>query len=473
MTASKQAVHTIFWQGSKAVFSVLFVWLYGRLTGVEVRGYISLLLLNVQIAMMLVEMIAGSAIPNMIIQFGFKQVVKAILPIILGLIPFWIIAVIFLGSMGWIELINSPYMWISYLVFAPLMILFLALLNLQYGYYQTKGWIERRNRIQTLIEFLKIGLLICALSRISGDSYKNRSILDVFIESGDNPHTSNLDMMVVLGVLCVSTFVGWLISVVFSFKSMQLDWRNSIANSIAMGRHGFSESVKAQTGHLLYFLITRLPVWMIVWQYRNHGWVGVLANVFLMMDTLMIFANSHGVVLHAKALNEDLENHETSHFVSRSVLLVGVVGGIVCLIPSSFFEWVFGSGFGEMHNFFLAIFPALGLAAFSSPVAHKLHAESKFNLLIRIYFEALLVLIVGWIIMEWVMGVNNLNFGHAFLCGNTEEGNVDPFPWGLLAMNLSFGWLAYRIWSWGGWQWHFLDDFKSIVNRIANIFATK
>lgn len=471
MTASKQAVHTIFWQGSKAVFSVLFVWLYGRLTGVEVRGGISLLLLNVQIAMMLVEMVAGSAIPNMINQFGFKQVVKSILPIIVGFIPLW--AIVYWVSMGWIDDINSPEMWIAYVVFAPLMILFLALLNLQYGYYQTKGWIERRNRIQTLIEFLKIVLLIWALSRITGVHATEKSMLDVFIESGDNPQGSNLDMMVVLGVLCVSTFFGWLVSVVFSFRSMVADWRNATSERRAMGKQGFSESVKAQTGHLLYFFITRLPVWLIVWQYRNDGWIGVLANVFLMMDTLMIFANSHGVVLHSKALNEDLANHETSHFVSRSVLLVLLVGGMVCLIPDTFFNWIFGAGFGEMHNFFLAIFPAIGLAAFSSPVAHKLHAESKFNLLIRIYFEALLVLIVGWFVMEWVMGVNYLNFGHAFLCGHTEEGIVDPFPWGLLAMNLSFGWLAYRIWRWGGWRWYFLDDFKSIVHRIANLFTTK
>jgi O-antigen/teichoic acid export membrane protein len=121
--------------------------------------------------------------------------------------------------------------------------------------------------------------------------------------------------------------------------------------------------------------------------------IGVLANVWLMWDTLMVIANSYGVVIHSMALQPSSENIRgvLGQFIRKSFVRSLLVCLVVSVIPDDVFSSIFGWEFSNMNRYFILIVPTILLSAICSPIAHWLHANNRFFELFRIYLSAVIV----------------------------------------------------------------------------------
>jgi len=171
----------------------------------------------------------------------------------------------------------------------------------------------------------------------------------------------------------------------------------------------------SQLGHILLFLLYRLPLWWMAAQFGNSE-AGLLANALLIADTIWIFGNSYGTILHSRmlvspgSLSGDRNNGEVSapaaqqrkfnKLLSRYVVISSsgtILAVLLALfVPNAVYLFVFGDTFSHLKETFFFISPAVILLGISAPIGHYLHAQNRFKDLIISYGAAVLVLMVFW-----------------------------------------------------------------------------
>ena len=170
-------------------------------------------------------------------------------------------------------------------------------------------------------------------------------------------------------------------------------------NSIRPPKEMFSSGFLSQIGHILLFLLYRLPLWWIAAEFGNAE-AGVLANALLMADTIWIFGNSFGTILHSRMLRWGARKSKFGKLLGLYVLVSGL-GTLVAilmalLLPPSLYVWVFGSTFFGLKETFALISPAVLFLGLSAPIGHYLHAQNRFKELILSYGLSVLVLFLCW-----------------------------------------------------------------------------
>ncbi|MDA1182993.1 MAG: hypothetical protein O3B82_05280, partial [Bacteroidetes bacterium] len=117
-------VKTFGWQLIKAITAGSVVVLYSRLLGSEGRGKLSILLLDLQLILMVSELVAGSALANLLIRYSQKRILPTA----------WIslLLVLFIGYRLGMYL-NIPQDFLHVLFLQGM---FLGGLNIQYNIYQ-------------------------------------------------------------------------------------------------------------------------------------------------------------------------------------------------------------------------------------------------------------------------------------------------------------------------------------------------
>jgi hypothetical protein len=192
----------------------------------------------------------------------------------------------------------------------------------------------------------------------------------------------------------------------------------------------FHSGVLSQLGHILLFLLYRLPLWWMATQYGNSQ-AGLLANALLIADTIWIFGNSYGTILHSRMLdssgslsgarnNGDVsapasQQRKFHKLLSRYVVisatgtLLAVLAAI--LVPSALYVFVFGETFSGLKEILFWISPAVVFLGIAAPIGHYLHAQNRFKGLIVSYGSAVVVLVVLWFGVDWFtwQTINGIN----------------------------------------------------------------
>jgi O-antigen/teichoic acid export membrane protein len=109
--------------------------------------------------------------------------------------------------------------------------------------------------------------------------------------------------------------------------------------------------------------------------------IGVLSNTFLIADTVWIFGNAFGMVLHSKALNINnlnLQNRLATLYSTVSFWVTLTLIFLIFVVPEDIYSWVFGSDFSEMKDRLVLISPGILALAVSAPLGHLLHARNRF-----------------------------------------------------------------------------------------------
>jgi O-antigen/teichoic acid export membrane protein len=113
--------------------------------------------------------------------------------------------------------------------------------------------------------------------------------------------------------------------------------------------------------------------------------IGVLSNTFLIADTVWIFGNAFGMVLHSKALNIpnlNFQNRLATLYSTVSFWVTLIIIFLIFVVPEDVYSWVFGSDFSEMKDRLVLISPGILALAVSAPLGHLLHARNRFSTLL-------------------------------------------------------------------------------------------
>jgi len=438
-------VRTFGWQLAKAVIAALVVVIYSRGMGAYGRGALSILLLYLQLTLMVSEMVAGGALANLLTKYSVRRILPTawvflLLVLCIAYVIGWFVWVIPNAGTYPICLDHPKVITLNLLFFQGL---FLGGLNIQYNLYQAHGWVHRRNKLQVFIEVLKLfGLLLCFEAMYGIIFPKNAAIeLSLSLHTAErliNGQTLHylygFNEMAVLWILVYASGLVWMYSLWQSrslFKGGAIQSQNprhqevnqtqlasfngSFWRSIQPPKEMFNSGLLSQLGHILLFLLYRLPLWWMAAQFGNSE-AGLLANALLIADTIWIFGNSYGTILHSRmlvspgSLSGDRNNGEVSapaaqqrkfnKLLSRYVVISSsgtILAVLLALfVPNAVYLFVFGDTFSHLKETFLFISPAVIFLGMSAPIGHYLHAQNCFKDLIISYGAAVLFLMVFW-----------------------------------------------------------------------------
>ncbi len=360
------------WQISKAAISFLSVIIYSQFLGADGRGELSVWLLILQVTLMFNEWVMGSAMANWYTQFGFNTVIRRT----------WFFPILVLGISYFLALLfNIPA---SIFVYLALIGIGITIQNVLANYFQSTGEVLIRNKWQFSYELVKVIFLILALLLFY------------------NGILNSLSNGVELTLLTISiAAILWVIGSLIFFRKQEKKSERTTTEfpkiSVIL-----KEGFWAQFGHLLLFLIFKAPIYFAA-KYSGDSLAGVIANTLLIADTVWIFANTFGMVIHARALEKNnLQYHKkvASRFLVFSFWGTTIIAVLILLIPQNTYEWIFGNEFGEMRELWRLIFPSIIAMSLSAVVGNLLHAQNRFVELARNHFFALVIMMTSFVLMK-------------------------------------------------------------------------
>jgi O-antigen/teichoic acid export membrane protein len=467
-------VRTFGWQLIKAVIAALVVVIYSRGMGAYGRGALSVLLLYLQLTLMVSEVVAGGALANLLTKYSVRRILPTawvflLLVLSIAYLIGWFVWVIPNAGDYPICLDHPKVITLNLLFFQGL---FLGGLNIQYNLYQAQGWVNQRNRLQVSMEVLKLlGLLLCFEAMYGFIIPKNaaielsvsRHIAERLMDGQTLHYLHGFNEMTILWVLVYASGLVWVYSlwqsrslfkggVMQSIQSSPQEMgqshpgsnNGSFWSSIQPPKEMFNSGFLSQFGHILLFLLYRLPLWWMAAQFGNSE-AGLLANALLIADTIWIFGNSYGTILHSRMLVSsgsllgDRNNGDVSapasqqrkfhKLLSRYVVIsaTGTLFAVLAaiLVPNALYVFVFGETFSGLKETLFWISPAVVFLGIAAPIGHYLHAQNRFKGLIVSYGSAVVVLVVLW-------------FGVDELISMTDFHDTGAIPRGLFLGIVSF-----------------------------------
>ena len=455
-------MRTFGWQLAKAVIAALVVVIYSRGMGAYGRGALSILLLYLQLTLMVSEMVAGGALANLLTKYSVRRILPTawsflFLVLSVAYVIGWVFWVVPNAGDYPICLDHPKVITLNLLFFQGL---FLGGLNIQYNLYQAHGWVHRRNKLQVFMEVLKLlGLLLC-FEAMYGFIFPKHAAIELSVRLRTAELTAErlmdgqtldylhgFDEMAILWVLVYASGAVWVYSLWQSrlwlkggsMQSMssssevnvqaQLESNNgSFWRSIQPPREMFHSGVLSQLGHILLFLLYRLPLWWMAAQFGNSQ-AGLLANALLIADTIWIFGNSYGTILHSRMLvwygtvGGDGNSRNMSEFglgerkfhklLSRYVLIsaAGTLLAVLVamIVPNALYVFVFGETFSGLKETLFLISPAVVFLGIAAPIGHYLHAKNRFKDLIISYGSAVVVLVIFWFGADGLMSMTDFH----------------------------------------------------------------
>ena len=451
-------VRTFGWQLAKAVIAALVVVIYSRGMGAYGRGALSVLLLYLQLTLMVSEVVAGGALANLLTKYSVRRILPTawvflLLVLCIAYLIGWFVWVIPNAGDYPICLDHPKVITLNLLFFQGL---FLGGLNIQYNLYQAQGWVNQRNRLQVSMEVLKLlGLLLCFEAMYGFIIPKNaaielsvsRHIAERLMDGQTLHYLHGFNEMAILWILVYASGLVWVYSLWQSrslFKGGVMQSIQSSPQEMGQSRRGsnngsfwssiqppkemFNSGFLSQLGHILLFLLYRLPLWWMAAQFGNSE-AGLLANALLIADTIWIFGNSYGTILHSRMLVSsgsllgDRNNGDVSapasqqrkfHKLLSRYVVISATGTLVAvlaamLVPNALYIFVFGETFSGLKETLFLISPAVIFLGISAPIGHYLHAQNRFKGLIVSYGSAVVVLVVLWFGVDELISITDFH----------------------------------------------------------------
>lgn len=381
-------LESYFWQLLKAGLALAAVVIYSRYLGAAGRGSLSIYLLYVQILLMVNELFVGSALANWIARYGLRRFLPRIVVVSFSML----LLAALLAWCGGITGKNPVDIENAEQLNAPLALLLLLLgwsailifQNVAMNFFQSRGEILEKNRWLVGFELLKVGGLLTLVFGLAVQVVPLNYVVLSLVFSG-----------LIWSVLCLLRLVR-----LNAFKPLYA--KADLPNI----RYTWKEGIWAQTGQILLFLVYRTPLLLTSYMMGDAA-AGVFANTLLVIDTIWIFANTLGAIVHGRALGiiKELKREKlglrfaTFSFWGTFLLSLGVVA-----IPPDWFGRLFGAEFVSMSGLLWQSLPGIWALGFFAPLGNLFHAQHQFKQLVVHHSMGLVVMAVtvsiGYVILD-------------------------------------------------------------------------
>lgn len=123
----------------------------------------------------------------------------------------------------------------------------------------------------------------------------------------------------------------------------------------------FEYGAYSQAGHIMKFMSFRCTYYMLV-NFSGEVVLGIFSNGVSLIESVFLISNSISTVLFPKVSNSsdsEFSRTLTLQLTKLSILLCLIALIPLCLLPPSFFIWLFGSEFGGVHTVILILAPGV------------------------------------------------------------------------------------------------------------------
>ncbi len=314
--------------------------LIARWLGAEGKGLAALLVLNLSFSVMVQNLVGGGALVHLLPKYG------------------WPVLKVF--SLAWSILASALtgiiiYFWSNPIL--PFWALFLlgVLLNLSTLYQHVLLGFNKVKNANRMLLWQSLGLFFGVL-------------IWYLIQGGFSLKAYAILLGIGYGVGLISGFIY----VGKNYPAKAFQWK-AFQDTLKLGL--FSQAANIfQLGNyrLSYYFLEA---------YVNTATVGVYSLAVNLAEVLWLPARSMATVLYAKVSNQpelDQENIKTTLSLTRYSVLITSFGVLVlCMIPDSFHQWVFGEGFQGIQKTIWWLSPGIMALALSNNLSHYLNGQGK------------------------------------------------------------------------------------------------
>jgi O-antigen/teichoic acid export membrane protein len=349
-------IATIFTRGFVAIINLSILLISAKQLGGDVRGQISLFLLNIAIVQTINEIFTGYALVYFIPKSNIKSIYK------FGFLWTILITTIISASLLTIEIISK-----SQLIHICILS-FLIILNSFHGVILLA---KQKIKIYNLLMFFQPFTLLLALC-ISIFIFEQREINSYIIS------------------LYTSFSCSFLISLFFVIKVLlsDFDTKNAKIEISDIFKSGFYNQV-ANLSHMLsnrfnfYLLSTTLMV-------------GVYSSAVSLIESILIISSSISTIILTNTANRNNEDKIVSltFLLSKiSFMLSLLCAGILYIVPDFLFIELLGNDFSDIKSIMLHLCPGIIFISFSTVISHYFSGIGNQKLIALANFMGLLTTI--------------------------------------------------------------------------------
>lgn len=359
----RKIISTFVSKGSAAVINFAILLISSRLMGGEVRGQISLLVLNIAIVQAVNEIYTGYALVHFIPKFSFGRIYRT------GLL--WSLAcTVVLNLLFFAFDVGLPGYWLHVFFLSLIIILHSFQLVLLLG----KGSI----RLYNILSFSQPALvLITLLICIYGYGLKT---VDSYL---------------------IALYVSFVPPAIVSLLGVLTLWRRARPglpyNAVAICTNGFYN----QLANLSHMLSNRYNFYLL----GNNLLVGVYSGATSLIESVWIISNSVTPIILtyiANARRSD-ENSRVTFVLAKLCFLLSCMCVLVLFfIPDVFFVFLLGDDFLHTKEVMLHLSPGILCISFSTIISHYFSAVGRQRLIAMANFAGLITTVcTAWPLVHY------------------------------------------------------------------------
>lgn len=355
----KKIIATLFTKGFVALINLLILLISSRQLGGDVRGQVSLLILNIAIIQAINEIYTGYALVYFIPRFSLKKIYQngflfSILCTILSTLAF--LSISFFSKKQWAIEIQDQLVNITLLSFIIIIHSFHGVVILA----------KEKIRLYNFLNFFQPALLLAVLS-INIFVFKNNTIVSYIIAL----YISFTTSLIISSLGVISIFKN-------NFKDTHL------FNAGLIFKNGFNN----QLANLSHMLSNRYNFYLI----SSNALVGVFSTSTTLIESVLIISSSAAAIILTHIANrKDESNHVRITFLLSKICFVLSAFAIIVLvfIPSEFFTFLLGKDYTLTKPIMLALAPGILFISFSTIISHYFSGLGKQRLIAIANFSGL------------------------------------------------------------------------------------
>lgn len=327
----KKITHTLFSKGSTAFINFAILLITSRVLGGEIRGEITLFVLNIAIIQIVNEIYTGYTLVHFIPKFSFKKLYK------FGFL--WVIVCTTLLSIFfYVFKIRMGGNWFHLFFLSFIIILHSFHLVFILGKEKIKlyNWLSAS---QPLILLISLLIFIFVLQQKSVTSY------------------------------IISMYISFIPPAIFSSIYIFKEYRNPIKQEVFLVRQIFTNGFYNQFAALTHMLSNRYNYYLL----STNLLVGVYSGATSLIESVWLISGSVSTIIltHVANSKQNEENKHITFVLAKLCFLLSIVCVLVLyFIPDQFFVSLLGSDFTATKHIMLLLSPGILCVSFSSIIVH-------------------------------------------------------------------------------------------------------
>lgn len=361
----KKIIATLFTKGFVALINLVILLVSSRQLGGDVRGQVSLLILNIAIIQAINEIYTGYALVYFVPKFSLKKLYKngvlfSVLCTIASTVVFFSIS--FFSNKQWAHEIKEQLVHITILSFIIIIHSFHGVIILA----------KEKIKLYNFLNFFQPTVLLVVLS------------LNIFILKNNT-----------ISSYITALYVSFASSLIISSYGMIIIFKNNIMetrlfNGSLIFRNGFNN----QLANLSHMLSNRYNFYLI----SSNALVGVFSTSATLIESVLIISSSAAAIIltHIANRKDEAEHVRITYLLSKICFILSAFAILVLLfIPAEFFTFLLGKDYSLTKQIMLALAPGILFISFSTIISHYFSGLGKQRLIAIANLSGLFTTIVS------------------------------------------------------------------------------